>query len=67
MKEITLMIKSSLFSMKIFLKFNEKSLSKEKDQVFLEILPYNISTEILSKWVINWHKMILFGLTHLMS
>ena len=34
------------------LKFNEKSLSKEKISVFGN-LPYNISTEILSKWIIG--------------
>ena len=34
------------------LKFDEKSLSKEKISVFGN-LPYNISTEILSKWIIK--------------
>ena len=34
------------------LKFDEKSISKEKISVFGN-LPYNISTEILSKWIIG--------------
>ena len=34
------------------LKFDEKSISKEKIIVFGN-LPYNISTEILSKWIVN--------------
>ena len=34
------------------LKFNEKNLTKEKLIVFGN-LPYNISTEILSKWIVN--------------
>ena len=34
------------------LKFDEYSLSKDKLTVFGN-LPYNISTEILSKWIIN--------------
>jgi len=34
------------------LKFNEKSISKEKISVFGN-LPYNISTEILSKWIVG--------------
>ena len=37
---------------KDILKFNENSLSNEKIKVFGN-LPYNISTEILSKWIIN--------------
>ena len=37
------------------LKFDEKKLSKEKLIVFGN-LPYNISTEILSKWIINLDK-----------
>ena len=43
------------------LKTNEKSLNKEKLIVFGN-LPYNISTEILAKWILNLdHKN--FGLT----
>jgi 16S rRNA (adenine1518-N6/adenine1519-N6)-dimethyltransferase len=37
---------------KDILKFNENSLSKNKIKVFGN-LPYNISTEILSNWIIN--------------
>ncbi len=37
------------------LKFDEKKLSKEKLIVFGN-LPYNISTEILSKWILNLNK-----------
>ena len=37
------------------LKFDEKKLSKEKLIVFGN-LPYNISTEILSKWILNLDK-----------
>ena len=37
------------------LKFDEKKLSKEKLTVFGN-LPYNISTEILSKWILNLDK-----------
>jgi len=37
------------------LKIDEKKISKEKLIVFGN-LPYNISTEILSKWILNLHK-----------
>ena len=37
------------------LKFDEKKISKEKLIVFGN-LPYNISTEILSKWILNLNK-----------
>ena len=40
---------------KDILKFNEKSLSNEKVLVFGN-LPYNISTEILCKWILNLDK-----------
>ena len=41
------------------LKINEKTLSKEKITVFGN-LPYNISTEILSKWILNLEKNFWF-------
>ena len=41
------------------LKINEKILSKDKITVFGN-LPYNISTEILSKWILNLEKKFLF-------
>ena len=41
------------------LKFDEKSISKEKISVFGN-LPYNISTEILSKWIININNTFWF-------
>ncbi len=40
---------------KDILKFNEKNLTKKKITVFGN-LPYNISTEILCKWIINLDK-----------
>ena len=40
---------------KDILKIDEKKLSKEKLIVFGN-LPYNISTEILSKWILNLDK-----------
>ena len=40
---------------KDILKFNEKNLTKKKITVF-DNLPYNISTEILCKWIINLDK-----------
>ena len=42
------------------LKFNENSLSKNKIIVFGN-LPYNISTEILSSWIINLKKDYWFS------
>ena len=50
------------------LKFDEYSLSKDKLTVFGN-LPYNISTEILSKWIINlkddnfWFDIINFNVS----
>ena len=41
------------------LKINEKILSKDKITVFGN-LPYNISTEILSKWILNLEKKFWF-------
>ena len=41
------------------LKINEKSLFKEKVTVFGN-LPYNISTQILSKWIINLEEKFWF-------
>ena len=41
------------------LKINEKTLSKDKITVFGN-LPYNISTEILSKWILNLEKNFWF-------
>ena len=47
------------------LKFNEKSISKEKISVFGN-LPYNISTEILSKWIIGINNTFWFDYLILM-
>ena len=41
------------------LKIDEKKLSKDKITVFGN-LPYNISTEILSKWILNLEKNFWF-------
>ena len=41
------------------LKINEKTLSEDKITVFGN-LPYNISTEILSKWILNLEKKFWF-------
>ena len=42
----------------IFLNIDEKKLDKEKLVVFGN-LPYNISTEILSKWILNLKRLFL--------